>query len=888
MGFGAIACRAASIRSLCIYLLLCGLAVACLVILAGDAAAVERPTGTGPHQVGYFETDMNVTTFTDWAKVDPIAGVHANPPGTEYTIHVRIYYPAQGTGEGTVPDTSGAPYITTFFGQDWNIEGGTVTGYQGECELLASHGMVVIIEGERQPEVGADIEGLDHFRGLVYHMENLTVNSSSDLFGMVDVDSMGIVGHHRGGPNGIHAYFVTEQIKAGVMLAPYSPGIMSIYVWDILGPMMRDSKVMIQVGLRDEFNRAFSNYTYDAFTHFRETDGAVCKVDLPDADEEGPFYWDMVLMFLFYHLRDETVYETFLYGEEAKNRTRRGHFWMSYDRGDGDNWTYQQPVFVINVPNSVFMDDDVSLQVTWDTDIVLDDPTLVHEWFIGDEAEPNITSKSDPNVTLKFTEPEQIDHVSYKYNIGNFTYESDVASIVVRNVWPVADAGQNLTIDQDDEFVLDASLSNDTPSDIDTLEYNWTFEGRQYPWSTKPTQAVDTSTIRKFTAYLLVRDRHGKWKQDEVTITIVNREPKVIIGAVITEALEDVELSFRGVGNDSSSHNSSLLFRWDFKDGTRTEWAPSPDIDYAYTQEGTYDAVLWVKDPLDARGNDTVRITVENVAPEGGILWPEDGAKADVDSKVEFTGWGLDTPSDNSSLWFTWDFDDGRTATGLEVSHTFRDAGRYTITLTVEDNDGATVVVTHVLTIESAGPPVEGPILFTVTVGLLALLLVGLITVTEPGKYWLGLLGAPLYIKTQDVLDNKTRHALLGIIINNPGIHYSAIREEFELANGQAAYHLNVLERESFVRAVRDGKLKRFYSSHTKVPDSVGRSPEATREAIVELVRRRPGINQLEVMEELGLSRDGASYYLRELVKEGRLTARKKGWYTIYTVRGRK
>jgi predicted transcriptional regulator len=38
-------------------------------------------------------------------------------------------------------------------------------------------------------------------------------------------------------------------------------------------------------------------------------------------------------------------------------------------------------------------------------------------------------------------------------------------------------------------------------------------------------------------------------------------------------------------------------------------------------------------------------------------------------------------------------------------------------------------------------------------------------------------------------------------------------------------------------------------------------------------------------MEELGLSRDAASYYLRELVKEGRLKAGKEGKYTVYHVR---
>ncbi|UCC92340.1 MAG: hypothetical protein JSW25_06610, partial [Thermoplasmata archaeon] len=114
--------------------------------------------------------------------------------------------------------------------------------------------------------------------------------------------------------------------------------------------------------------------------------------------------------------------------------------------------------------------------------------------------------------------------------------------------------------------------------------------------------------------------------------------------------------------------------------------------------------------------------------------------------------------------------------------------------------------------------------------------------------------------------------------------HYSALREEFGLSNGETAYHLAMLERERMVTSVRDGKLKRFYSVGVDLPKGADRSPDDLRRAMVRLVRRRPGINQMEVMEQLGMDRDCASYYLRNLVKEGRLIDGKDGRYTIYMV----
>ncbi|NIP35568.1 MAG: helix-turn-helix domain-containing protein, partial [Thermoplasmata archaeon] len=67
-------------------------------------------------------------------------------------------------------------------------------------------------------------------------------------------------------------------------------------------------------------------------------------------------------------------------------------------------------------------------------------------------------------------------------------------------------------------------------------------------------------------------------------------------------------------------------------------------------------------------------------------------------------------------------------------------------------------------------------------------------------------------------LDNRTRLAIHGLVVENPGMHYNEIIREFDLTNGVAAYHLDVLEREGFIRSVRDGTLRRFYSSSTKVP----------------------------------------------------------------------
>jgi predicted transcriptional regulator len=165
-------------------------------------------------------------------------------------------------------------------------------------------------------------------------------------------------------------------------------------------------------------------------------------------------------------------------------------------------------------------------------------------------------------------------------------------------------------------------------------------------------------------------------------------------------------------------------------------------------------------------------------------------------------------------------------------------------------------------------------------------IIIGILAVAsvETTRYSLLAFLAPAFTKIakDKVLDHKTRYGIQGLIVENPGVHYSAIIREYGLTNGVAAYHLSVLEREGYIRSIRDGMHRRFYTSTAKMPSTHNQTPEELRERALSIIHKRPGISQKEISEEMGVNRDTIGYHLRELVKNGDLQTSRDGKYVVY------
>ena len=147
---------------------------------------------------------------------------------------------------------------------------------------------------------------------------------------------------------------------------------------------------------------------------------------------------------------------------------------------------------------------------------------------------------------------------------------------------------------------------------------------------------------------------------------------------------EDTTLAFSG---SASSDNIGIVsYTWTFTDGTDiTLTGVNPT--YVFETPGDYTVTLTVKDQAGNSATDTVKITVVG---NDDVVAPVANAGIDQTTSVGVsTSFHATASSDNVGIVsYEWDFGDGGTGSGMDVTHVFAAEGNYNVTLTVKDQAG--------------------------------------------------------------------------------------------------------------------------------------------------------------------------------------------------------
>lgn len=229
------------------------------------------------------------------------------------------------------------------------------------------------------------------------------------------------------------------------------------------------------------------------------------------------------------------------------------------------------------------------------------------------------------------------------------------------------------------------TFTDTSTDDGQILGRGWTFGDGQSGSDAQLTHAyADDGT---FNVCLVVTDNAAQEDIACQDITVLNRPPTISFTHDPIVPHQGQNVLFSASGDDADGF--IVDWDWTFGDGVT---GSGPDLMHAYADDGVYSACVVVTDDDGASATACSDVTVTNLAPIAAFDWfPVQPTNMD---NVRFDSLSYDP--DGSLVDAAWDFGDGATAAGDFVYHRF-EAGQHEVTLTVEDDDGATGTISYVI-----------------------------------------------------------------------------------------------------------------------------------------------------------------------------------------------
>ncbi|SLM31512.1 exported hypothetical protein [Desulfamplus magnetovallimortis] len=175
----------------------------------------------------------------------------------------------------------------------------------------------------------------------------------------------------------------------------------------------------------------------------------------------------------------------------------------------------------------------------------------------------------------------------------------------------------------------------------------------------------------------------------------VNHAPTVSIKVSTIQGTPQFEVAFQAVASDPDG--TIVSYVWDFGDGTS---GSGEEVTHSYSASGLYNVTLTVTDDKGATSSASTAIDALNASPEVSIQTTT--LQGGYPHTVTFTASATD--SDGSIISYEWHFGDGNTATGKNVTHTFKKPGTYQVELKVTDNLHAVTTSSVIVTATSFAP----------------------------------------------------------------------------------------------------------------------------------------------------------------------------------------
>ncbi len=237
------------------------------------------------------------------------------------------------------------------------------------------------------------------------------------------------------------------------------------------------------------------------------------------------------------------------------------------------------------------------------------------------------------------------------------------------------------------------NVTNTTPTNFQTLSYNWFFGNGAS--STVETPSYTYPAIGKYNITLIAANADGCSSSYSDSVSIVD-VPSTMYSAA-NECFGDTMFFL-----NSTPNKSSFLTTWDFGDGNS-----SNDFDpkHLYASAGSYNVKLLAVSPFNSVCADSITQTVE-VYEDVTARFTMADTSVCLGSMASFSNTSLVNAITALTLSYNWDFGDGNSSSLSSPTYLYTAAGNFNVTLTVTTADGCFSVFSD--SIEIVEIPVPG------------------------------------------------------------------------------------------------------------------------------------------------------------------------------------
>ena len=245
---------------------------------------------------------------------------------------------------------------------------------------------------------------------------------------------------------------------------------------------------------------------------------------------------------------------------------------------------------------------------------------------------------------------------------------------------PVANFTNNtVCVGQTTQFT---STSYTNPSGGQITDYSWNFGDGSYGTGQNTTHTY--SQAGTYYVTLTVSTGNGQCT-DQITLPVT-------VNALPTPSFTASTVC-QGTATQFSSTASGQSYQWNFGDG---QTGTGQNTYHTYSQAGSYLVTLTVTSSAGCSNQVSQYVTV-NPLPVANF----NATTVCQGHATQFTS----TSTGQQITSFQWNFGDGQTGSGQNISHTYASSGTYQVTLTVQTSSGCSGQITQTVTVS---PTLEG------------------------------------------------------------------------------------------------------------------------------------------------------------------------------------